>query len=87
MQVEKAQATGVCYEDWLGNDHADEQAKEGAETHGYTDDQTYAIKLHISLDQRIQKHMIFTYLKYSKNPLVIKDSEENKKVKGTKTGA
>eukprot|EP00972_Heterocapsa_arctica_P028761 4231541-Heterocapsa_arctica.AAC.1 len=31
--------------------------------------------------------MIFTYLKYIKNPLIRKDSEENKKVKDTKTGA
>eukprot|EP00972_Heterocapsa_arctica_P058414 8617965-Heterocapsa_arctica.AAC.1 len=31
--------------------------------------------------------MMFTYLKYIKKPLVRKDSEENKKVKGTETGA
>eukprot|EP00972_Heterocapsa_arctica_P066661 9837462-Heterocapsa_arctica.AAC.1 len=85
LKVEKAQAAGVSYDDWLGNDHADKQAKEGAEKHGYTDAQTYAIKLKISLVQRIQKHMIFTCLKYSKNLLVREDSEENKKVEGTKT--
>eukprot|EP00972_Heterocapsa_arctica_P058983 8693030-Heterocapsa_arctica.AAC.1 len=33
LKVEKAQAAGACYEDWLGNDHADKQAKEGAENH------------------------------------------------------
>eukprot|EP00972_Heterocapsa_arctica_P020504 3023164-Heterocapsa_arctica.AAC.1 len=78
---------GVCYDDWLGNDHDDKQAKEGAETHGYTDAQKYAIKLNISLFQRIQTHMSFTYSKYSNNRLVRKDSEDNKKVKGTRTGA
>eukprot|EP00972_Heterocapsa_arctica_P093286 13761581-Heterocapsa_arctica.AAC.1 len=33
LKVEKAAAAGASYEDWLGNDHADKQAKEGAETH------------------------------------------------------
>eukprot|EP00972_Heterocapsa_arctica_P025141 3703517-Heterocapsa_arctica.AAC.1 len=30
--------------------------------------------------------MIYTYLTYINNPRVRKDAEENKKVKGTKTG-
>eukprot|EP00972_Heterocapsa_arctica_P062113 9155879-Heterocapsa_arctica.AAC.1 len=53
--------------------------QEGAEKHGYTDAQTYAIKLNIRVVKRIQTHMMFAYLKYIKNPLVRKDSEENKK--------
>eukprot|EP00972_Heterocapsa_arctica_P086199 12706918-Heterocapsa_arctica.AAC.1 len=39
LKKEKAQAAGVSYEDWLGNDPADKQAQEGAETHGHTDAQ------------------------------------------------
>eukprot|EP00972_Heterocapsa_arctica_P075388 11120445-Heterocapsa_arctica.AAC.1 len=27
LKVEKAKAAGFCYEDWLGNDHADKQAR------------------------------------------------------------
>eukprot|EP00972_Heterocapsa_arctica_P056734 8375875-Heterocapsa_arctica.AAC.1 len=64
LKKEKAQAAGVSYEDWLGNYHADKQAKEAAETHGYTDAQKYAIERTISLVQRIQNHMISTYAKY-----------------------
>eukprot|EP00972_Heterocapsa_arctica_P103966 15323145-Heterocapsa_arctica.AAC.1 len=37
---EKAHSAGVSYEDWLGNDHTDKQAQEGADKHGYTDAQT-----------------------------------------------
>eukprot|EP00972_Heterocapsa_arctica_P047910 7067328-Heterocapsa_arctica.AAC.1 len=77
----------MSYEDWLGNDHADALAKEGAGKHGYTDGQKYAIERQICLFQRIQQHMIYTYTRYINNPLVRKDAEENKKVKGTKTGA
>eukprot|EP00972_Heterocapsa_arctica_P020996 3093127-Heterocapsa_arctica.AAC.1 len=77
LKVDKAQAAGVSHEDWLGNDHADKQAKEGAEKHGYTDAQSNAIRLNIKLVQRFQKHMIYTYLKYIKHSLVRKDAEEN----------
>eukprot|EP00972_Heterocapsa_arctica_P085873 12655084-Heterocapsa_arctica.AAC.1 len=41
----------------------------------------------MNLVQRIQTHVIYTYTRYINNPLVRKDAEENKKVKGTKTGA
>eukprot|EP00972_Heterocapsa_arctica_P014684 2162452-Heterocapsa_arctica.AAC.1 len=87
LKKEKAQAAGVSYEDWFGNDHADKQAKEGAAKHGYTDAQKYAIERKVSLVQSIQTHMISTYTKYIKNHLARKDAEENKKVKGTKAGA
>eukprot|EP00972_Heterocapsa_arctica_P051421 7564216-Heterocapsa_arctica.AAC.1 len=61
--------------------------QEGSDNHGYTDAQKYAIEREVSLVQRIQKHMISTYTKYIKNLQVRKDAEENKKVKGAKTGA
>ncbi len=74
--------------DWIGNDHADIQAKAGCETHGYTSAQKYAIERNIELVRRIQKHMISNYTKTKyKNPLVRTNAEENKKVKGTQTGA
>eukprot|EP00972_Heterocapsa_arctica_P081816 12058282-Heterocapsa_arctica.AAC.1 len=37
-------AAGVTYEDWYGNDQADEQARAGAEKHGYTNGHTCAIE-------------------------------------------
>eukprot|EP00972_Heterocapsa_arctica_P007534 1100992-Heterocapsa_arctica.AAC.1 len=53
LKKERAQASRVSSEDWLGNDHADKQAKEGAGTHGYTDAQKYAIERKLSLVRRI----------------------------------
>eukprot|EP00972_Heterocapsa_arctica_P044928 6630675-Heterocapsa_arctica.AAC.1 len=42
-------AQGVTYEDWYGNDHADEQAKAGAEKHGYTKAQKFVIEQKVKL--------------------------------------
>eukprot|EP00972_Heterocapsa_arctica_P047245 6970333-Heterocapsa_arctica.AAC.1 len=58
LKQEKATAAGVSYEDWHGNNQADEQAKAGAEKHGYTKRQTFAIEQNASLVARIQHHMI-----------------------------
>eukprot|EP00972_Heterocapsa_arctica_P101477 14953820-Heterocapsa_arctica.AAC.1 len=35
----------------------------------------------------MQHHMLKTYIKYIKNPLVKEDAEKHKTIKGTKTGA
>eukprot|EP00972_Heterocapsa_arctica_P038576 5685788-Heterocapsa_arctica.AAC.1 len=45
----KATAAVVSYEDWYGNDQADEQAKVGAEKHGYTNGQKFAIEQKVRL--------------------------------------
>eukprot|EP00972_Heterocapsa_arctica_P047623 7023970-Heterocapsa_arctica.AAC.1 len=44
LTQDKAVAQGVTYEDWYGNDQADQQAKAGAEKHGYTTAQKFAIE-------------------------------------------
>eukprot|EP00972_Heterocapsa_arctica_P000198 29675-Heterocapsa_arctica.AAC.1 len=44
LKQEKATEAGVSYGDWYGNDQADEQAKAGAEKHGYTTTQQFAIE-------------------------------------------
>eukprot|EP00972_Heterocapsa_arctica_P037121 5464268-Heterocapsa_arctica.AAC.1 len=44
LNQEKVTAAGVSYEDWYGNDQAGEQAKAGAENHGYTKGHNFAIK-------------------------------------------
>eukprot|EP00972_Heterocapsa_arctica_P017109 2530117-Heterocapsa_arctica.AAC.1 len=44
LNKRKATAAGVSYEDWYGNNQADEQARAGAEKHGYTRGHTFAIK-------------------------------------------
>eukprot|EP00972_Heterocapsa_arctica_P099841 14728423-Heterocapsa_arctica.AAC.1 len=55
--------------------------------HGYTRAQKLAIEQQISLVARIQHHMLRTYIKYIKHPLVKEDAEKHRKIKGTKTRA
>eukprot|EP00972_Heterocapsa_arctica_P058799 8667337-Heterocapsa_arctica.AAC.1 len=67
-QTRKATEAGVSYEDWYGNDQADEQANAGAETHGYTHGQMFAIEQNVRLVGIIQHHMMKTYIKYIQKP-------------------
>eukprot|EP00972_Heterocapsa_arctica_P054002 7955704-Heterocapsa_arctica.AAC.1 len=77
LNKEKATAAGVSYEDWYGNDQADEQAKAGAAKHGHTKGQQFAIEQKVSLVARMKHHMITTYVKYINNPLVKEDAEKH----------
>jgi ribonuclease HI len=56
LKQEKATAAGVSYEDWYGNDQADEQAKAGAEKHGYTRAQKFVIAKSKSRGQNSASH-------------------------------
>jgi ribonuclease HI len=58
LKVENASKAGVCYEDWVGNDQADRQAKEGAAKHNYTEDQKRAVREKVALAKYVQEHMI-----------------------------
>eukprot|EP00972_Heterocapsa_arctica_P099270 14648471-Heterocapsa_arctica.AAC.1 len=85
LKRKKATAAGVTYEDWYGNDQADEQAKAGAEKHGYTNGQNFSIEQKVRLVGRAQHHMMKTYIKYiKKNPLVKEDAENTKRYKAPK---
>eukprot|EP00972_Heterocapsa_arctica_P038814 5719191-Heterocapsa_arctica.AAC.1 len=86
LKREKATAAGVSYDDWYGNNEADVRAKKGAEQHGYTASQKFAVLEKVDLTRIVQEHMIKNYLKYITHPLVRKDALENKKVKDTPTG-
>eukprot|EP00972_Heterocapsa_arctica_P067886 10021565-Heterocapsa_arctica.AAC.1 len=55
--------------------------------HGYTNSQQFAIEQQVRLEGIIQHHMMNTYIKYTKNPLVKEDAEQHTNIKGTKTGA
>eukprot|EP00972_Heterocapsa_arctica_P065357 9648857-Heterocapsa_arctica.AAC.1 len=81
----KSYSGRISYEDWYENNQADEQAKAGAEKHGYTRGHTFAIEQKVSLVARIQHHMLSTYIKHI--TLVKEDAMKHNKIKGTKTGA
>ena len=55
---------GVTYEDWFGNDQADEQAKKGAAKHNYTEEQMRAARDNVNLAKRVQDNMMNTCLNY-----------------------
>eukprot|EP00972_Heterocapsa_arctica_P079755 11752002-Heterocapsa_arctica.AAC.1 len=62
LKREKATASGVCYDDWYGDNEADIRAKKGAELHGYTASQKQAVLENVDLTRRVQQHMINLYL-------------------------
>ena len=76
----------MIYEDWFGNDQADDQAKKGAAKHNYTEEQKRAVRDKVTLAKRAQEHMMKTYVKYINRPEVKEYSLKNKKIKGSPTG-
>eukprot|EP00972_Heterocapsa_arctica_P096137 14183104-Heterocapsa_arctica.AAC.1 len=86
LKKEKATAAGISFEDWLGNNEEDIQAKKGAEKHGYTASQKYDILSKVTLAKNVQHHMSKKYLIYFTHPFVRKYALENKQIKGTPTG-
>eukprot|EP00972_Heterocapsa_arctica_P044042 6502453-Heterocapsa_arctica.AAC.1 len=57
LNKENANKSGVCYEDWNGNNEADIQAKSGAAKHGYTESEKNQIKRKVELAKHVQEHM------------------------------
>eukprot|EP00972_Heterocapsa_arctica_P036694 5402368-Heterocapsa_arctica.AAC.1 len=71
------------FEDWFGNNEADIQAKQGAETHGYSQYTEKVVVDNVDLTKIVQQHMISTYQRYITDPLVRKGVITNIKIKGT----
>eukprot|EP00972_Heterocapsa_arctica_P104182 15354019-Heterocapsa_arctica.AAC.1 len=61
---------------------ADEKAKEGAEKRGYTMQQKRDISDNVLLAEKVQGHMMRTYIVYIHKKLVRQDSESNATVRG-----
>ena len=86
LEKENLEKAGVVYEDWFGNDQADDQANKGAAKHNYTEEQKRAVRDKVTLTKRVQEHIMKTYIKYINRPEVKEDSLNNKKIKGAPTG-
>eukprot|EP00972_Heterocapsa_arctica_P096558 14246238-Heterocapsa_arctica.AAC.1 len=55
---------GTAIEYWYGNHIAYEKAKEGSEMHGYTRYHQIRVRDNVKLAERVQEHMMNTYIKY-----------------------
>ena len=69
---------GFSRQDWAGNKKADEQAGKGADMHGYTADEIKQANKHTELVTKVQQHMVSTYIRMLKHPMVVLDRRNQK---------
>ena len=78
LEWEEAEEMGFSRRDWIGNKKADEQAGKGADMHGYTADEIKQANKHTELVTKVQQHMVSTYIRMLKHPMVVLDRRNQK---------